>query len=950
MSKFTSKIASVGLTAITVVSLSGFAVLPAAAQTSDVQAQITALLAQIAALQSQLGTGTSTSTTAYAFTRSLTVGSRGDDVTALQNYLKSTGNFSGTATGYFGSITKAAVAAWQTANGVSPAAGYFGTISRAKYVSVAGTSTTTTTTTTTVTGAPMSVMASSDNPVSANVQKGSANNAVLKVTFTGGATVSTITGLTIKSYGTTEATGSTDVSAVKLYDENGIQVGNDRTPAGNTINFVIVPALTIPVNGSRTITVNANIGTGAAVVATVRYGIESATAISGGTTFTGSYPIIGNSFTIVPAGQLGSLSVSKYGTVPATTAKVGKKDVIVESFNISAGSNEDLSVNQAVLTNTGSVTGSDLSNLRLRKVGTTTVLATASLVNNKATFNLTTPIALIKGASANVEVVADIADGGTNARTIIMAVAAGGVVGKGATSGTNITSTGSTTGTTITLGNETVTVSMSSSHPQGAAGYFIETTNKKDLAKFDVRANGGNVIFNAIQVKMVDSTSALTSSNYISSVGLYDGDSLVSDLLTFNVETEQSFALNWTVSADTTKTLTLKGVTGTLDAAAPDTVTTTFGGYTAYGLASGATLTSTADIGSTAITVYAAGTTTLAADSVKTPYSQGILYPVNNVTLGALKVYAQRENLKLNAATVKISASTYADGSVSSVTLYADDGVTQLSNPITYTAGSNLNTFVFASTDYLNDIIFTKDVYKTILVKGNVAAGDGQTGITVEIPASTLTFTGQDSGASHTGAATLLSFASPYAGGTYKFDKTLVEIKKSADSPTGLVARGSDATYASWDVSNVSSDLVSIRINQLKLTSKSGLSTGLDDAADETLFKVYDEAGNVVFAGDATKDALVKASGTIYFNGGTSTDYTRALTVAAGAPKKLVLRIDTTSSAKWPTSQQMQWSIELVGDVTVQTGTPSNFTADGFVGYGGTTFTIPATTNIVTLP
>jgi hypothetical protein len=114
------------------------AVMPAGAaraQTTD----IAALLAQIAALQAQLsGLQGGSSTGCYAFTADLTLGSSGAAVTALQNYLISTGHFSASvgATGYFGPITQSALAAWQAANGVSPASGYFGPISRAKYNSM----------------------------------------------------------------------------------------------------------------------------------------------------------------------------------------------------------------------------------------------------------------------------------------------------------------------------------------------------------------------------------------------------------------------------------------------------------------------------------------------------------------------------------------------------------------------------------------------------------------------------------------------------------------------------------------------------------------------------------------------------------------------------------------------------------------------------------------------
>lgn len=96
---------------------------------AELQAQINALMAQLSALQ---GGSVSTGTT---FTQNLTVGSTGSEVTALQQMLVAQGHLvmpAGTAYGYFGSLTKAAVAKWQAANGIAPAAGYFGPISRAK--------------------------------------------------------------------------------------------------------------------------------------------------------------------------------------------------------------------------------------------------------------------------------------------------------------------------------------------------------------------------------------------------------------------------------------------------------------------------------------------------------------------------------------------------------------------------------------------------------------------------------------------------------------------------------------------------------------------------------------------------------------------------------------------------------------------------------------------------
>ncbi len=71
---------------------------------------------------------------AYTFSTNLTIGSRGNDVVALQSFLVSKGVLTmpaGVAMGYFGGLTKSALAAYQSSKGITPAAGYFGPITRA---------------------------------------------------------------------------------------------------------------------------------------------------------------------------------------------------------------------------------------------------------------------------------------------------------------------------------------------------------------------------------------------------------------------------------------------------------------------------------------------------------------------------------------------------------------------------------------------------------------------------------------------------------------------------------------------------------------------------------------------------------------------------------------------------------------------------------------------------
>ena len=105
----------------------GLAPLPALAQINTLQASITAL---------QNGGSTqarsaSSGGTCPTFTRTLSRGSTGSDVVQLQQYLISLGLLAaGNDTGYFGPLTEAAVAQWQSAHGIE-SVGIVGPLTRA---------------------------------------------------------------------------------------------------------------------------------------------------------------------------------------------------------------------------------------------------------------------------------------------------------------------------------------------------------------------------------------------------------------------------------------------------------------------------------------------------------------------------------------------------------------------------------------------------------------------------------------------------------------------------------------------------------------------------------------------------------------------------------------------------------------------------------------------------
>lgn len=166
------KIASlfVGLSLVVAV---GVAVSPASASAQTL-AELQALVAQLQAQIAALSGGSSSA--GHTFNSDLTIGSTGADVTALQSFLESKGVLTmpvGVAKGYFGSLTQAALAAYQTSQGISPAAGYFGPITRANVNAASATTGTGTGTGTTGTSA---ALAGTDGSISDVDELGAYNN------------------------------------------------------------------------------------------------------------------------------------------------------------------------------------------------------------------------------------------------------------------------------------------------------------------------------------------------------------------------------------------------------------------------------------------------------------------------------------------------------------------------------------------------------------------------------------------------------------------------------------------------------------------------------------------------------------------------------------------------------------------------------------------------------
>jgi peptidoglycan hydrolase-like protein with peptidoglycan-binding domain len=927
------KIVSAVVTATTLVTMAGPAFAVTAeellAQIQQLQQQLNQLMAQYQQLTGQQpAAGVPAACQGVTFTRDLKLGMSGADVKCLQALLnqdpatrvaESGPGSPGNETTYFGPKTRAAVIKFQekyaaeilTPVGLTAGTGYVGAKTRAKLNALLQAGAVVTPPAPVF--EPMKVKVAEDTPVAANIQRGTPNNPVLKIVLSGSETETVnVSGITLTQYGNAPDAA---VTAVRLWDENGVQLGSDRQLIGGKAIFVLVPTLQIPAKGTRTITVTVDISSDpniAQTLTTVQLGVNAATDITGAA-FTGTFPVKGNIFTIVPAGQFGSLSVASLGALPSTTVRIGQKDVVLNRFIVSAGAREDVVVRQVMIENTQAtnpIVDTDITNIRIREVGGAVVGGPVNLSAKKAVINLT-GVTLTKGTSKRFEVVADVVSG--KSRNVKLDVTK--VIGVGATSGISIVAPQGAPGSTVLIESGYLSVVQSANHPVGTAAAFVATLNAKPIGIFSVRAVGEDILINKIVLNFNFDTGTL------SAVGLYDGDSLVSDLKDTVTAGDQTFTLSWTVPANTTKDLTVKAVTKNAGSDTGNAITVTLKNTSeGYGLASGEKITPSADTHLSAVTVYSAGTFTATLDDQKTPLNQGVLVGLNDVLLGAIKVRATREDMKL--ATLKLTPSTGGSNKVSDLVLYDESG-NALSNPVQESSG----VFTFDSNALLTNVIFPKDTYKTILVKGRVVGDVSSYYLSVNAT-SDFQAVGVESEQSANVSVTPPLNLGNDTQGKFVFTDKVIEMKKNASSPSGSVSRGDYVTYAIWDVTNPTGN--DATITSIKFTSRTGLPTGVGTST--TYFKLcLDEGGTTCW--NATEAS--STAGTVTFGS------ISGLSIPANDQRQLYLKIRTTDTGVWPSNTTMHWTVASVNDVSV-TG--------GYVGYAGTVWSIPADTNVVKLP
>ncbi len=389
-----------------------------------------------ASLRGQATSGGSTSggASCSAFSRDLTLGSTGSDVLALQQILNANGapvaasgvGSAGSETDFFGSLTQGALAKWQAANGVSPAVGYFGPITRAALASsgacgaTSGGGTTGGTTTPAPSGTGLSVAAA------AQPQNGIAPQGTSRVPFTNFTLTAGSDGdVTVNSV-IIQRTGlgnNASFAGVVLIDQDGNQLGTAKSFNSND-QATIGEKFTVPAGQTRTFTVGGNMAASLAarageVPAITVVGINTSAAVSGALPITGAYHTINATL------STGTLSLdisSAFASNAPVTKEIGTTAYRVTGFRVTAGSAEDLMLKTLRFNQTGSAsTVNDLANIQV-VIGGVAYPTSVSSDGQFVIANLGSGVLLPEGDNIEGYVQFDIVGSNSNGRTVIFDV------------------------------------------------------------------------------------------------------------------------------------------------------------------------------------------------------------------------------------------------------------------------------------------------------------------------------------------------------------------------------------------------------------------------------------------------------------------------------------------------------------------------------------------------
>ncbi len=466
----------------------------------------------------------------------------------------------------------------------------------------------------------------------------------------------------------------------------------------------------------------------------------SSISLTAGSSLSGSLPIMGNTQTLNGTITVGTATVQRgaYTNASTTSMEVGKTNYTFFSFQVAAGSVEDMNLTNLSVYQEGTATlGTDLVNAKLLKDGTK--IADGTFTDKYINFTLATPLKIEKGQTAQFQVQADVANG--SGRTIKLEFyRPSDLVMNGLTYGYNITPSYTGTGTPalvtstpILTDNQftisTGTLQVERSNTVGSNNITIG--NDQVLGAFKFTVKGEPVDVSSLTLTITSSTSGTIIEDALQGVKLVDAagktvagpTDLTND--TLNVVLTDTF----TVPAGenvykVVGNMTTNGGWGTNDTIYAG-INTPASKITARGQVTGNTVTATPSSNVTTNTQTVKGAyVTITRNTL--PSTKSVIKGAQDVVLASWNLDATNsgEDIRVTSMTWFASSSaannlTVYDGKV------AAGGIAKSPvNDATTNVGS-ANPAVWASSTFAFDtpIIITKGTAKTIELVGDITTG-----------------------------------------------------------------------------------------------------------------------------------------------------------------------------------------------------------------------------------
>ncbi len=252
-------------------------------------------------------------------------------------------------------------------------------------------------------GTGLTVALSSDTPASGNIPAGSPNEfLVVDLTASNDGPVSVNT-ITLAAY---DLGDSTYIDSVTFY-RDGLKVGTSKNMTSDRIaSFNFSTPIEVGAGETVSLTVKATIETGQ--TGNFAIGVASASAVTtNGATVSGSFPVQGNTLSIVGGVTIGSVALSAIGTTN-TTNDFGEDNVLLAEFNLTA-SDEPIIWESARFKNAGTNNTDIVSNLRILVDGDEVATA-AGIVDKYVDFSMGNFL-IAKNDNVSVEVYGDLGIG-----------------------------------------------------------------------------------------------------------------------------------------------------------------------------------------------------------------------------------------------------------------------------------------------------------------------------------------------------------------------------------------------------------------------------------------------------------------------------------------------------------------------------------------------------------